>query len=282
MNLPGRLVTSVEQMRALDKVSAPIKSTVSRAVRPRVVRNALSGTNLGHPLHPVLKDVPIGAWSMSVLLDTVGGPIAAPAADRLLAVGIAAAVPTAAAGLNDWSDTTGADTRVGLAHAAANVGALSLFTASLASRRSGHRGRGKALSAAAFGLLSFGGFLGGHLVFSRGVNVNRTAFEQRPRKWRAVLTEDQLAEGDRRTVFAGKAPVLVTRVDGELFAIANTCSHLGGPLADGDIADGCVTCPWHGSTFRLRDGSILRGPASTPQPTYDVRVRDGQIEVQTR
>ena len=282
MNLPGRLVTSVEQMRALDKVSAPIKSTVSRAVRPRVVRNALSGTNLGHPLHPVLKDVPIGAWSMSVLLDAVGGRIAAPAADRLLAVGIAAAVPTAAAGLNDWSDTTGADTRVGLVHAAANVSALSLFTASLAARRFGHRGRGKALSAAGFGLLSFGGFLGGHLVFSRGVNVNRTAFEQRPRRWKAVLAEDQLAEGDARKVLAGSAPVLVTRAGGELFAIANTCSHLGGPLADGRVADGCVTCPWHGSTFRLEDGSIVRGPASTPQPTYDVRVHDGQIEVQAR
>jgi nitrite reductase/ring-hydroxylating ferredoxin subunit len=282
MSIAHRLATRVEQLKALDAVSAPIKSAVGRAVAPQAVRNTLSGSSLGHPVHPVLKDVPIGAWTMSVVLDAVGGPLAAPAADRLLGVGIAAAVPTAAAGLNDWSDTTGVDTRVGLVHATANVGALSLFTASLVARRSGHRSRGKALSAVGFGLLSFGGFLGGHLVFARGVNVNRTAFERRPRAWKAVLADDQLADGEGRTVLAGSAPVLLYREGGTPFAIANTCSHAGGPLGDGRIADGCVTCPWHGSTFRINDGSIVRGPASAPQPTYEVRVSEGQIEVRAR
>ena len=279
MSLPHRLATRLEQMEMLDKVSAPIQSAVGRAVRPRPVRNALSGSSLGHPLHPVLKDVPIGAWSMSVLLDAVGGSTTAAAADRLLGVGILAAVPTAAAGLNDWSDTTGADTRVGLAHAAANLSAVSLFAGSLAARRAGNRRRGKVLSGAGLALMSLGGFLGGHLVFGRGVNVNRTAFEHRPSTWTPTVKATEIGEGQSRTVTVGSASVLLYRDGGGLYAIAQTCSHLGGPLGKGRIADGCVTCPWHGSTFRLRDGSIVRGPASSPQPTYEVRVTDGQVEV---
>jgi nitrite reductase/ring-hydroxylating ferredoxin subunit/uncharacterized membrane protein len=273
------MASRLERMDLLDPITATLQGAVSRAVRPQGIRNALSGANLGHPLHPVLKDIPIGAWSMSVLLDVVGGRSAAPAADRLLDVGIVAALPTAAAGLNDWSDTDGADGRVGLVHAAANLSALSLFTASRAARRAGHRGRGKGLSAAGFGLMSFGGFLGGHLVFGRGVNVNRTAFERRPRQWTPVLADAELAEGGRRAVRADSVPVLLYREGGRIFAIDEICSHFGGPLGKGRIESGCVTCPWHGSTFRLDDGSVVRGPASSPQPVYDVRVHEGQIEV---
>ena len=279
MSLPRRLATRLEEIEVLDKVSAPIQSAVGRAVQPRLLRNTLSGASLGHPLHPVLKDAPIGAWSMSVLLDAVGGSTTAVAADRLLGVGIIAAIPTAAAGLNDWSDTTGADTRVGLVHATANISALSLFASSLAARRAGNRRRGKVLSAAGLGLLSFGGFLGGHLVFARGVNVNRTAFERRPRTWTPTVMETDIGEGERRTVTVGSASVLLYRDGGDIYAIAQTCSHMGGPLGKGRIADGCVICPWHGSTFRLHDGSIVRGPASSPQPTYEVRITDGQVEV---
>jgi nitrite reductase/ring-hydroxylating ferredoxin subunit/uncharacterized membrane protein len=279
MNVPHRLVTRLERMDVLDPITAPLQGAVIRAVRPDGIRNALSGANLGHPLHPVIKDIPIGAWSMSVLLDVLGGRSAAAAADRLLSVGIVAALPTAAAGLNDWSDTEAADARVGLVHAAVNLSALSLFTASRLARRAGHRGRGKGLSAAGFGLLSFGGFLGGHLVFGRGVNVNRTAFEKRVRQWTAVVSDSELAEGERRTVNVDSVPVLLYRAAGQVFALDETCSHFGGPLGDGRIEGGCVTCPWHGSTFRLADGSVVRGPASSPQPVYDVRVHEGQIEV---
>ena len=73
--------------------------------------------------------------------------------------------------------------------------------------------------------------------------------------------------------------VMIAKQDGRLYALANRCSHRGGPLADGELEDGCVTCPWHGSAFRLADGGIERGPASVPQPAYEARVSDGQIEV---
>ena len=54
---------------------------------------------------------------------------------------------------------------------------------------------------------------------------------------------------------------------------------LAGPLEEDTISDGCVICRWHGSTFRFADGSIVRGPASTPEPCYQTRIQDGRIEI---
>ncbi len=282
MPILHELVRRLEGIDALDKVAKPLTGLVGRALQPRPVRNVLSGTNLGHPLHPMLTDVPIGAWTMSTLLDTVGGREAEPAADLLVGAGILGAVPTAASGLNDWSDTIGPERRVGMVHASANVAALALYVASLIARRQGNRGRGRALGLAGFGVLMGGAYLGGHLSWSTGVNVNHTAFEHRPGQWTPVLADAELAEGEHRKALAGEAPVLLYRQNGQVLALANTCSHAGGPLDEGEFADGCVTCPWHGSTFRLSDGTIVRGPASTPQPSYDSRVHNGQIEVRAR
>jgi len=111
------------------------------------------------------------------------------------------------------------------------------------------------------------------------VNVNHTAFETRPEVWTAVLPDTDLTEGQHRKVCADGAPVLLVRDSGVLHALANTCSHAGGPLDEVEFVRGCVTCPWHGSIFRLADGSIVRGPAAAPKPCYETRVRDGQIEV---
>jgi nitrite reductase/ring-hydroxylating ferredoxin subunit len=227
----------------------------------------------------MLTDVPIGAWTMSTLLDLVGGSEAESAADFLVGTGILSAIPTAATGLNDWSDTIGAERRIGAVHASANVVALSLYVASLLARRSGGRGTGKVLGLAGFGVLIVGAYLGGHLSFAKGVNVNHTFLEYRPQEWTTVLAEAELGEGEMRRVSAGDASVLLVREDGQIHALANTCSHAGGPLNEGELADGCVVCPWHGSAFRLSDGHIVRGPASVPQPAYETRVRGGKIEV---
>jgi len=248
-------------------------------VRPRVVRNLLSGTDLGHPLHPVLTDVPIGAWVMSALLDAAGGPAAEGAADLLVAAGVVAAVPTAAAGLNDWSDTVGPEARVGLVHAALNTTAVSLYLASLVARARGRRRGGKVLGLAGLGVLTGSAYLGGHLSFGMGVDVNRTAWEQRPDQWTPVLADSELADGQHRRADAGGVPVLLYRTAGTVYALDSTCSHMGGPLEEGTISDGCIICPWHGSTFRFDDGTIVRGPASTPEPCYQTRIQDGRIEV---
>jgi nitrite reductase/ring-hydroxylating ferredoxin subunit len=280
MALARELVRRLEHFTALDRVTKPVANVVGRLVRPRRVRNLLSGTWLGHPAHPVLTDLPIGAWSMSTLLD-MGGSAMEPAADMLVGLGILSAIPTTATGLNDWSDTIGEQQRVGAVHASANAVALSLYVASLAARRSGRRGTGKALGLAGLGALMVGGYLGGHLSFTRAVNVNHTALEHRPQEWTPVLADAELGEGERRVVFAGEATVLLIRDNSKLYALANTCSHAGGPLNEGELVEGCVVCPWHGSSFRLIDGSIVHGPASMPQPIYQTRIRDGKIEVRS-
>ena len=279
MNIVQQTVRRLERLEALDKVARPLAGAVGRAVRPRVVRNLLSGTDLGHPLHPVLTDVPIGAWVMSALLDAAGGPAAEGAADLLVAAGVVAAVPTAAAGLSDWSDTVGPEARVGLVHAALNTTAVSLYLASLVARARGRRRGGKVLGLAGLGVLTGGAYLGGHLSFGMGVDVNRTAWEQRPDQWAPVLADSELADGQHRRADAGGVPVLLYRTAGTVYALDSTCSHMGGPLEEGTISDGCVICPWHGSTFRFADGTIVRGPASTPEPCYQTRIQDGRIEV---
>lgn len=276
------LARRLEDMTGLDRIATPLQSAARKAVQHPVVRNLLSGTNLGHPLHPPLTDIPIGAWTMAVLLDTVGGRAARPAADVLVATGLVAAVPTAATGLNDWSDTLGRERRVGVVHAAVNVVALGLFTASLASRRRGDRGGGRLLGLAGLATISVGGYLGGHLGYARAVNVNRTAWHQGPEEWTSVLADAELPDGQPRRVDSDGLPVLLYRQAGRLYALDSVCSHLGGPLQDGSINDSTITCPWHGSTFRLTDGRVTRGPASAPQPTFDVRVEDGQIQVRRR
>ncbi|HZU16482.1 MAG TPA: Rieske (2Fe-2S) protein [Candidatus Dormibacteraeota bacterium] len=274
-----QMMRRLERIEALDRLTGPLAGMVGRAVRPRPVRNLLSGTYLGHPLHPALTDLPIGAWAMAALLDALGGRDAEPAADCLVAAGVAAAVPTAASGLNDWSDTVGPESRVGLLHAAANLAALGLHLASLTMRLRGNRRWGVRLGRLGLGALLAASYLGGHLTLVRGVNVNRTAWEPRPREWTPVLAEDELADGQHRAVDAGGVRVLLRREGGRLFALSATCTHMGGPLNEGTFSDGCVTCPWHGSTFRLADGGIVRGPASSPQPRYQARVQAGQIEV---
>lgn len=152
-------------------------------------------------------------------------------------------MPTAAAGLNDWSDTAGPETRVGLVHATLNITALSLHLASLVARARGRRRAGKALSLAGLGVLTGGAYLGGHLSFVMGVNVNRTAWEQRPDQWTPVLADTELADGKPCKADAGGAPVLLYRTAGTVYALASTCTHMGGPLVEGTISDGCVTLP---------------------------------------
>jgi nitrite reductase/ring-hydroxylating ferredoxin subunit/uncharacterized membrane protein len=279
VNPLNSVVAAIERFDRLDGVAASLAKTVGRAVQVRPVRNILSGTVIGHPLHPLLTDLPIGAWSMAALLDTLGGRASEPAADILVSVGIATAVPTAAAGLNDWSDTQGKPRRIGLVHAAANSTALCLYTSSAVARVRGHRGLGKTLGLAGFGILMFGGFLGGHLTYANAVNVNKTAGRNGPSKWTPVLGDSELSDGEHRKVDVAGVTVLLHRSGTRVHALDSVCSHMGGPLEEGRITNGCVTCPWHGSTFRLADGSVVRGPASHPQPVYETRINDGHIEL---
>jgi uncharacterized membrane protein len=178
---PDRIVHEIEQLRALDVVAGPLQQAV-RAAAPEGsgVKDILAGRWLGHPLHPALTDVVVGAWTSAMLLDLLGGEQSQEAADRLVTAGIVAAVPTAATGLSDWAGLAGGARRIGSVHAIGNSTALVLQSLSLAARRRGDRGRGIALSALGYGIAACSAWLGGQLSFGKGVGVNRAALEEGP------------------------------------------------------------------------------------------------------
>ena len=274
----------IERLEALDAVAEPLQQAV-RTVVPQesMLKDVLSGTWLGHPVHPPLTDVVIGAWTSALILDLLGGDRSEDAAERLVAVGVLAAVPTAAAGASDWAELRGGTRRVGTVHALGNTSALVLHALSWAARRRGHRGRGIALSAIGFTIASFSAWLGGHLSFGKGVGVNQTAFTDGPADWLPVLEEATLREGELTGAQADGVGVLLVRKGNRVYALADRCSHRGCALHEGELhADDTVTCPCHGSTFRLEDGSIVKGPATAPQPAYDARESDGTIQVRAR
>jgi nitrite reductase/ring-hydroxylating ferredoxin subunit/uncharacterized membrane protein len=277
-----RMAESVGALEQLDAPAERASAAIRGALGPGTLKDALSGTWLGHPIHSLLTDLPIGTWLSATLLDLLGGRDTDKAAERLIGVGIAAAVPTAATGFTDWADTTLTSDRVrrmGVVHAVANTASLALYGLSWSARKRGHRRSGVALGLAGAGALAVGGHLGGHMSYSRGVGVDQTTFEYGPEDWTTALADAALGEGESKTVDVADVTVMVTRQGGRVYALRDRCCHRGGPLHEGAIEDGCVVCPWHESAFRLEDGSVARGPATFPQPAYDVRVRDGSIEV---
>jgi nitrite reductase/ring-hydroxylating ferredoxin subunit len=275
------LVDRLAGVEALDKLGKPVATWVGKVVGTGPTKDLLSGTWMGHPLHPMLTDLPIGFWTGSFMLDLVGGARSQRASQRLIALGILSALPTAAAGFSDWSDTIGEDRRLGTAHALGNTAALTLYTLSWRARRKGRRGRGVLLGFLGAGAATAGGYLGGHLVFRRGVGPDRNAWKERADDWVDAGEETGLVASDAPMVVrVGDDDVLVVRNGAGYSAISNICGHAGGPLNEGTFDDhGCVTCPWHGSVFRLADGHVVHGPATGNQPRYDVRTSDGRLLV---
>lgn len=281
----GPLVQRIESLAALDGPAKRLGKKLRGALGPGTLKDAISGTWLGHPLHPLLTDVTIASFLSASLLDLLGGDDDGRAAERLIAIGLASYGPTAFTGANDWADTEPADDRVrrvGLVHAATNSAALTLFASSLAARRAGKRGRGKALGMAGVAALGAGGYLGAHMSFFQGVGPNQTTFDQVPGDWTEVAGTDDLREGEPKAAVAGDAPVLLLRRGDRIHALHDRCSHRGCSLTDGDIDGDVVTCACHGSRFDLGDGSVRRGPATAPQPVYEARERDGKVEVRGR
>ena len=241
------------------------------------------GRWVGHPLHPALSDLPVGLWAGVMVLDALDRDPAPrrgiDAAGKLSAAGIVAAGATVLTGLNDWAVSNDQDRRVGLFHGLLNTVALGLQGASLGARIAGRRGRARTLAAASLTATAAAGYLGGHLVFTKGVMVSRVAWAVGPRRWTRALQEDDLPDDSPTAVEAEGRQIMLYRHSGSLYAIDNICSHAGGLLSRGQVADLTVTCPLHGSRFALADGSVVRGPASQPQPVLPTRIRNGWIEV---
>jgi nitrite reductase/ring-hydroxylating ferredoxin subunit/uncharacterized membrane protein len=271
----------------LDQIAVPLSQAVVAAYRNAgpvggALKDALHGVWLQHPLHPVFTDIPIGAWVTTAALDakavTSGDASYARAADFALAVGLAGAVGSAVTGLTDWSETGGEPRRVGLIHGLLNVGATALMATAYILRRRRDRRAGTVCTLAGLGVATAAAYLGGDLVFRQRIGVTH-APDDAPEEFTAVLPAAALAEGTMRRVKVGEVAVLLVRQHGQVCALAHDCAHLGGPLSEGELKDGSVVCPWHGSQFRLDDGSVVNGPSTHQQPCFSVRERLGQIEV---
>jgi nitrite reductase/ring-hydroxylating ferredoxin subunit/uncharacterized membrane protein len=276
-----QLAERIEGIQQLDGVSEALKSLVDRYIPERSeLKDLLSGTWLGHPLHPVLTDVVVGTWTSSFLLDLIPGRRTRKASDRLVDAGILAAVPTVVAGLSDWTDTWGGRRRVGLVHASANVVALALYVSSSVARKRGRRAAGWWLSMSGFGTITISAYLGGHLSFGQGVGVNETAFDEGPTDWQPAIQSDELQDGKPTQVTVAGVEVLLVRWGATIHALSDRCPHRGCSLHEGELRDQTtVVCPCHGSAFSLTDGALLHGPATAPAPAYLTRVRDGKVEV---
>jgi nitrite reductase/ring-hydroxylating ferredoxin subunit/uncharacterized membrane protein len=259
---------SIERATGLDGAVEMARSAGQRALGWPRVRTLLSGTELGHPAHPMLVNLPIGFWTSAMLLDFTGVS-QRKAARRLVGMGILTALPAVASGWSDWLDTEGAESRVGLIHATSNATALGCYSLSWwTRRRGGNAGQLWALAGAT--AATIGGWLGGHLAFGLGVGVDTNAFETGPDEW--TTADGPLpTEGELSRLTAGGVRLVATRTGSTVEVLADRCSHRGGPLSEGQRRGNCIVCPWHGSEFDAESGLPTRGPATASQPVYASR-----------
>lgn len=276
------ILRRIESAGGLDPAAKKLGETIRNIVPRGGVKDALSGTWLGHAVHPMLTDVVIGSFTSASLLDVLAPDGGGQASERLIALGLVAYLPTAASGANDWADTEVVDDtirRAGFVHATGNLVAATLYIASLRSRRRGQRGQGAALGLAGLTVLMGGGYLGGHLSLSKGVGPDQTVFDPGPTDWIPAADATQLADGRPLRVVVGDTPVLVLRNGELIFAIHDRCSHRGCSLSEGTVEGDEIVCGCHGSRFDLRDGALRHGPATAAQPSFQVREQDGRVEV---
>lgn len=270
---------------AIDRVAEPLSQAVRgvyEAAGPigQQAKNALHGVWLGHPLHPVFTDLPLGAWTTALALDAAAGddPGMRRAATFAMGIGLAGAAGAAVTGLADWSETDGRSRRNGLIHGLLNVTATSLFAAAFALRRKDSHDGGRECAWAGYAIALGAAYLGGDLVYRQRIGVTHADGEL-PEEFTPVIDSAALAENTMVGVSAGGTDILLVRQHGRVCALVHSCAHLGGPLSEGTLKEGSVVCPWHGSEFALDDGRVLNGPAAHNQPCLTARERDGRIEV---
>ena len=271
----------------LDPVIHELSDSVVRALPAGARTDALHGVPFGQPAHPALVRLPLGCWTSAVLLEAFPGTQRA--SGLLIAAGIAGTAPAAATGLADWSALHRDQQRVGLVHALCQTGAATLFLGSLAARAGGKAGYGRLLSASGLAVATIGSYLGSHLALRLGAGTSHA--EQVSHLaglgWHDLCDVGDLP--DRRPVRRqlGYLSLLVYRAGPEVSVLSDRCSHLGGPLHQGRIVVerglACVACPWHGSTFAVADGTVVHGPATARQPSFETRVSDsGRVELRPR
>ncbi len=275
----------IERQDWLEPVERSMQQAVHKAATAagHPAKDFLHGTWLGHPLHAAVTDVPVGAWTAAVLFDVLDvfdhrGPYE-DGAKTAIGIGLGGAAVSAVSGLTDWSDVDPPARRIGLIHAVLNVAAVGMFTTSYLMRRRRATAAGKLAALAGFATAGVSAWLGGALTYSEKIGVDHTAGQPLPTDWVAVMPENELPENQPRKAEVNGIPVLLVRRGYEVDAIYEKCAHLGGPLSEGRLEGDTITCPWHGSTYSVKDGHVIHGPSQHNQPALETRVRNGQIEV---
>lgn len=285
------LIRSPDLDRQIDRIGRIFQGLTRdlfRGPSGRRVRNFLNGVWLGHPLHAALTDLPVGAWTVGIACDYLGAiagnRFLRSSGDLLTGVGIAGATTAAVAGLADYSEIIGEQRRVGTLHALLNGIGLVAYIGSMIQRVKGNRAGAVPLATLGYLSIFAASSLGGTMVFRYGTGVNQQdRAAQGPKEFIPVLAADQLGERQLKLVNAAGFPVLLTKINGEIFAMGNTCTHEGCSLAEGHLVGShTIHCHCHGSEFNVETGQVVNGPAIYPEPTFDVQINRGQIEVRER
>ena len=249
------------------------------------VRDLLVGRWLGHPLHAVLTDAPIGILFLVIVFDVLAMP---EAAGWALVVGILTMLAAALAGFADYADTDGKARERATLHSTLMIVALVGYILSLLLRLPPAGNQLFATSDAgpiwvsivSFLVLASAAYVGGDVVYVLGNMVSRHAFRGTGTKWIALEPAElddggAIPEGRPVKAKLGTNQLVLVRQGERILALHDTCAHAGGRLSEGKIVDGTIECPWHASRYRLDTGYLVRGPSVYDQPAYEVRARDG-------
>lgn len=286
--LRQKLDRLLERSEGFQETSLNVSRSIHQAVldngeKAREVADVLHGKQIGHALHPILTDVTIGSWTLGVMFDALSylflSRTSRKAANRLITLGTISAVPTALAGIMDYSTIKQNAASYGALHGLLNSVAFFLFFRSVKARFSGHYIPAFFYSFIGLGFAMVSAWLGGDLVYRHRIGVNHAQDADGPAEWTSVLPVDELGNRERLRVEVDDLPVMLYREDDDVYAIGAVCSHAGGPLEEGMVDNLCVQCPWHDSVFDLRDGHVVHGPATFAVAAYETRIFNGQIQV---
>ncbi len=254
----------------------------------KLLQDLLNGSWLGHSLHAVLVDVVVGGATIVLFFDvlrvvfSIGGLV--DASTWGLGLVYLAAIGSILTGLTDVKDTppSSGERDVAVFHGTINIVATALFGISFFQRLAGSHDLAFWLLLIGYLIVSVGAYIGGHVVFKYGYMVNYNAFSKgrRAKDFTAVASVAEVPEGTPTKVMFGTTAVMLVRRGEVVHALKDTCSHAGGPLSQGTLDGDRITCPWHASVFRITDGAVVHGPASSRQASYHARITDGQVELQ--
>lgn len=277
-------------LRGFGNGTAGVVGAVFRALGGpgRFLQDFLNGTWLGHSLHAVLVDVVVGAATGAVLLDVLriffGVEGLETAATWITGLAYVAGLGSLITGLTEFKDTepSTATRDVTILHGVVNFLGMGGFAFSTMQRLDGNHDAGFWGLVVGYLLIGVGGFIGGHLVFKYGYSVNFNAFSKgkRAKEFTAVMPAAELPENTPTKATLGATAVVLVRRGDVVHALKETCSHAGGRLSEGTLRGGTIQCPLHASVFRLADGGVVHGPASSRQVSYHARINGDQVELQ--